>query len=511
MGAGASNVVSFKPGLKKGLVLGEVAVTVLFYQADPVLSRLSGYGKGSCVQLFIACANFSTTLELKRRIHGVTAIPVERMRLMLCGAVLRDEDRLPAEAFEQTQRTTDDADVFRARMFLSLLPLLEEPKPESIISVVSEVDEEEMKAALEAKAKAEEAVRKEAEIRAIREARTRALEEQLRLDHLHTPTNFDLGSDLEKIQCSAFVQVLKKAGFADEGAFAHITDDTLQEAGLWIPRKARVRIVALADSVKRRMEVSARTTGPGALADVEKTMVTGGNMVTRGIEGLEENFTTKAQVTKAFEKKVREERRAKKEAEDRARMAVVEEQKKREPKPHDYETLLLMQHIRWRCEKDEFDLPKHCYRPEAPTFCCQKHEAASIESRGAYIARLKDSNLMDLTAQTLAADSLKRGFVPREALKMIALTHLKRHEYALSEHEVEAVLADSLVSAAQQSRLGGWGREVERKENPLGVIPAPFYDGHRFIAALADLLAELDRVRFLSIERPFTVLPYPRK
>lgn len=505
-------MVGFKP--VKGLILGEVVVTVLLYQADPVLRHVSkgsggGSGKGR-VQLHIACPNFSTALELKQRIHGMTAIPIERMRLMLCGTVLRDGDRLPTEAFEQTQRTTDDADVFRARMFLSLLPVLDEPKPESIISVLSELDEEELKAAFEAKAKAEEVLRKEAEVMAIREARTKALEVQLLLDHVR-PANFDLGSDLEKIHCSAFVHALKKAGFADEGAFAHITDDTLQETGLWIPRKARVRIVALADSIKRRMEVSART-APGALVDVEKTMVTGGNMVTRGIEGLEENFTTKAQVTKAFQKKAREDRKTKNEAEDRTRLAVVEEQKKREPKPHECETLLLMQHIRWRCETDTFDdLPKHCFRPEPPKFCCKKHEVASIERRGTYISQLKERNLTDLTVQTLAADSLKRCFVPREALKMIALTHLKRHEYDLSEHEVELVLTNSLVSAAQQSRLGAWGREIERKDNPLGIIPAPFYDSRRFVAALADLMEEFDRLRFLSIERPFTMLPYPRK
>jgi hypothetical protein len=102
---------------------------------------------------------------------------------MLCGSALEDSDPVPTDAFEVTRQTTDDADVFRPRLFLTLKPALEDARPPSVVSEVSEVDEEELRLAAEARAAQEEAERHEAELLAIREARTRELEERLRAEH----------------------------------------------------------------------------------------------------------------------------------------------------------------------------------------------------------------------------------------------------------------------------------------------------------------------------------------
>lgn len=510
---GNANKTAFKPP-KRGTVLGEVSIQVLRYQAQET-ALLSGVSDRLHVTLPVG----ATGLQLKKRLHGMTNIPVVRIRLMFCGSVLEDGEAIPVDAFEETNKKSDDADVFRPRMFLTLKPVVEdETKPPSVVSEPSEVDEDELRLAAEAKAAADEAQRHEAELHAIREARTRELEEKLKAEHMR-PADFDLTSDLEKIGCSHFIIPLRKAGFADEGAFARITDDVLQEHGLWVPRKARVRIVALADSIGRRLEVRSRTK-PGALKEVERAMVTGGGkgkatakLNTRSVEGLDGNFTTKASVTRAFEQKKKDEQRAKVAELDRERQEAEAVVHKDDPRPLDAETRRLIAAIRWRCEEDEFGLPVHCYRPDPPRFCCAKHQEICLQRRTAFLKERTATNKTALEVAMAAADTFGKGVCSHVALRSAALAYLRRNDYLddVPETRVDQLLASSLLSAEEQSRLEAWASERVRMDCIVGRIPAPVYDGKAFAAALSDVLREVDDRRLLSIERTFTHLPYPRR
>ena len=509
---GNANVTAFKPP-KKGTVLGEVSVQVLRYQAQET-ALLSGVSDRLHVTLPVG----ATVLQLKQRLHGMTNIPVVRIRLMFCGSVLEDGGAVPVDAFEETNKTSDDADVFRARMFLTLKPVEkeEETKPPSVASEPSEMDEDELRLAAEAKAAADEAKRQEAELLAIREARTRELEERLKAEHMR-PADFDLTSDLEKIGCSHFITPLRKAGFADEGAFACITDDVLQEHGLWVPRKARVRIVALADSIGRRLEVRNRTK-LGALKEVERAMVTGGGkgkatakLNTRTIEGLSENFTTKASVTRAFEQQKKDEQRAKAAEQERERQEAEAAKHKDDPRPLDEATRRLIASIRWRCEEDEFGMPVHCYRPEPSRFCCAKHQEICLKRRSAFLKERTAANKTALEVAMASADTFGKGVCSRVALRSAAIAYLRRNDYLedVPETRVDDLLTSSLLSAEEQSRLEAWQGERVRMDCIVGRIPAPVYDGKAFAAALSEVLQGVDERRLLSIDRTFTHLPYP--
>ena len=512
MGGGAST--GFKPPAR-GVVLGEVSITVLKYQVDPLLAPL-----GASLHIAIPVGTTSVG-QLKLRVQGATGLPVARIRLMLCGAALDDAEPVPLEAFEDTKAATDDEAVFRPRLFLSLKPPVEEEaRPPSVASEASEVDEDELRLAAEAKAAADEAARAEAELHAIREARTRELEERLRAEHMR-PADFDLTSDLEKIGCAHFILPLRRAGFADEGAFASISDDVLQERGIWIPRKARVRIVALADSIKRRLEVRSHSR-PGALREVERAMVTasrggsrGQKINTRTVEGLDTNFTTKAAVTRAFEAKKKEEAKARQAELEQARAAAEVEAKKDEPREHDDATRRLIAAIHWRCTEDEFGLPIHCFRPEEPRFCCAKHQESSLQRRAEFLRQRAESNSTALAAAMAAADAFGKGVCSRAALRCAALSHLRREDYseaAVPAAEVDALLGACVVSGEEQRRLEGWGREAERADcGTVGRIPAPLFDARAFGLALAAMLRDADEVRYLAIQRPFSHLPYAPK
>ena len=64
---------------------------------------------------------------------------------------------------------------------------------------------------------------------------------------------FDLAADMEKINCSEYVNTLKDAGYWDEGAFSILTFEILRS--LHIPMRACQRIMPLAEAIKSRLEV----------------------------------------------------------------------------------------------------------------------------------------------------------------------------------------------------------------------------------------------------------------
>jgi len=295
--------------------LEEVAVNVLKHQDADAL-------KGVKDVLFLAVSTLTTVAELKQRLYGQTSIHASKIRLMLCGQVLSNLDFLPPEVFESSRKARDeDEDLFRPRIFMSILQaadssLLEDTKDEDEGTVISELDmgdaladdvdeEEKDEVALAAEREesqmlAEKMAADEAEARVIEERNTKAqeLEQQLLDMHKKKTKMFSLRKDLERIQCGHFFEALKEAGFDDEGCFAEIDHEQLLEKGLWIPRKARTRMVALANSLKTRIAASGRRKSVAkdkVNADMRASEKLHGHM----IEGIDEVLTNKKDINAA--------------------------------------------------------------------------------------------------------------------------------------------------------------------------------------------------------------------
>jgi len=475
--------------LPKDVRLCEIRVNVLKYQTS------EGLLEGVKDVLFLTIPVQYKVTALKEKIHGLTCVPYERIRLMFCGTVLSDADVVPEDAYELTTRVPDDEDVFRPHIFLTLSPVEEEEKPPSEASEPSEIDEEELAAELAMKAKLEAKRLKEEEVLAARMARVKELQEGVMAEH-EKDSEFVLDIDLEKIECSHFLDQLSEAGFEDEGAFACITDEVLREKGLWIPRKARVRIVALADSIKRRLEVAARGSS-SATADVNKMLKQKGEIHGRTIEGVEGNFTNKADVAKAFANKVKEEKLAAKEAAMRELERQEAERAKKEPKPHDAATKALIRHLRWINARDEFDCPINYYRPLPLVFCCKKHELEALERRKIFLKQRSETFFNDLTVRIANADKTKTNFVSRVALRVTGVEQLAKEGYSLPAEEIERLLDLCIMPSAEQNKLAAWGSTRERMAAPNGTIPIPWYDAKRYIASLLERFEDKDEQRFI--------------
>ena len=130
---------------------------------------------------------------------------------------------------------------------------------------------------------------------------------------------FELEKDLERIECAHFAPALKEAGFGSEGTFSEITDDMLQVHGLYIPKRSRVRIVALADSIKRRIDQRNNVQKTAALTMVNEEMRDGGKNMGRAIEGMSDGpVNNKNDVTNSLAGKEKQAREAEREANEKA-------------------------------------------------------------------------------------------------------------------------------------------------------------------------------------------------
>lgn len=491
-----------KPQVPKGLTIGEVAINVAQHQGDPLMTALKP-------TLFFAVPTNLKVKDLRHRVHGLTNIPTNRIRLMLCGEVLRDEEMVPELAYEVTKKLSEDDDLFKPRIFLSMMPVIEEVEDksdeESVISELSEeeISEEDQKALDELKAEREAAEKKEEEERLANERKAKDLEAMTHSAHHKKAKYFDLKKDLERIECAHFAPMLKEAGFKEEGVFSEITDEVLRSEGLYIPKRSRVRIVALADSIRRRIDQRNNKERSKILAEVNATMRNDGKNKGRAIEGMDDAVNNKADVNRMFAEKERKEREAAREArmEQQAAERRAYLRLHPEPKPHDEKLKNAIKLIRWKNERDEFDIPKNVLRVVPNTYCCKKHEKEVLERRGVFIQERRERIYDEVESAMRVADKSNSGFLRRELLRVVACTLFKNKGFAIEPAEVEKLLDDAQMEGADQMSVYSWvGRQKYRSEYPLGFMPVELYDLKYFGEKIVEMLNEFEFNRLIMRE-----------
>ena len=238
----------------------------------------------------------------------------------------------------------------------------------------------------------EEAEAEEARLKAEKEAYE--YERQLLADELQrkeeeaakallAKCNFHLQEELTKINCGVFFEAFASLGYNDEGAFSTLTDEDLKTR-MNVPRAARLRIAALIDAVRRRIEVIAHQKGITVAEQIEKKMLQesamgtlaldtgeegGGGEISKGIaevtgleldeedeavqEAADGYFVKKADVNRAWAKKAKLLNKKKKDLKQFDPLAVVDKAKKK----HSAEVQRKIDEIRRRCILDEFATP----------------------------------------------------------------------------------------------------------------------------------------------------------
>ncbi len=148
-------------------------------------------------------------------------------------------------------------------------------------------------------------------------AQEKALEEE----YTKRQSEFDLQRELEKIHCSKYLDRLVDMGFVDavsaynitllfvflylriyeipQGAFSHLTEEVLSGPGLWVARTARLRILALADALRRKDKKMREKIDIREKMESEMLENKGLNLIQmEGVDG--EQFRTKAEMRRAW-------------------------------------------------------------------------------------------------------------------------------------------------------------------------------------------------------------------
>ena len=485
--------LSKRPKVPKDLILGELAINVQQHQGDPLMLALKP-------TVFVTVPTAMKVSDLRFRLHGLTSIPTNRIRLMLCGEVLKDYETVPDWAYEVTKKVHEDDDLYKARIFLSMSPVLEDEEKEEVESVVSELSEysmdEDDKAALEKmNADREEAEKKEEEERIKNEKKAKELEALTHSRHHKKAKFFELEKDLERIECAHFAPALKEAGFGSEGTFSEITDDMLQVHGLYIPKRSRVRIVALADSIKRRIDQRNNVQKTAALTMVNEEMRDGGKNKGRAIEGMSDGpVNNKNDVNKFFAGKEKQAREAEREARMRRqaeehRQYLKDNPEMRETKPHDPHTAHAIKLIRWKNDRDEFDIPRNVMKVVPSVFCCKKHEKEVLEKRAVFVKERRERTLDEVNSAIRVADTGNTGFLRRELLRVVAVNLFESRKFSITDAEIEKLLDDCEMGGHYQEVVYQWiGREKYRVNNPLGFMPVTMHDTKYFSEKVVEML-----------------------
>lgn len=203
---------------------------------------------------------------VKRKIEGGRNIAVEDQRLVYRGRLLHDEDCVDESAFHDV-----DEDGFMNGIRL-VLPddgtYNADGSKYSSLTKLDEEDEEDAERALQAKLEAE---RLRAKLRQMRAQENAKFDKLLKAQRA-----FNLRDELARLECEQYADVLNARGFNEKGAFAQMTDEELAGPDLWIPKKWRRRIMALAEMYRQQheREDAGRTTTITKVQHASKTHYT---------------------------------------------------------------------------------------------------------------------------------------------------------------------------------------------------------------------------------------------
>lgn len=474
---------------KVDFIVGDLRINVLskYHGDDPALTNCPA-------TLHLTLPMNSTIYDLKRRVHGCTKIPVKRIRFIYCGDILTNDSGsvIPLDAFETTQKKSEDDDLFRSRIYLSLISS-EEDDSKSIESVSTDEYIRDQRRAIIA---IEETEREQnEELQRQRTERAKTMEEMQMAALLRRSKDlqaFNLKDDLHKIQCGEFFEVLYNSGYKDEGSFSCLTDGDLQQHGLWVPKKARFRILALADTIKRRIALYEKPKS-NHKAVVEEELLKNKAIHGISIDGIEGTMTKKKDVKAAWDKKIKAEQIKIKVHEDIMKRSVPDIPP---PRKHREDVQLLIDNIRRFGEKDEFGAPKSYDLIPTSKFCCEKHKNEVLELRKWYSQMKKLSNITGLKARLAKLDTRSNGFLSRESLRMVAIVMFQKLRYEPPLQQIERILDKSIMSAESLAKERGWYGRSERNSN-VSSIPGIKYDNITFAIMLVTMLEEYDVKRYL--------------
>ncbi len=367
---------------------------------------------GSKKAFFIMCPTNATIESLRDRLSGLCHTPSRLLYLHYCGKTLKDEEKIPKEAFEYITKAESDDEIFKSRIYLEITfdpndPDAPETAQRRLMRLQREREEEEAKVLAELKRQKEieeEArLKKEAELQKI----------ALKLEKKEKAARFDLKGQLEKIDCGLFYNMLRDAGFEDEGSFSHMVEEDLTEGAVYVPRLARIRILSLRDAILRKLEAIHKAKHGKAYEELSATM----NLRVRVVEGTGKQYKTKKEAQDAWIKQAADE--------EAARLYKLYGP---QPRKHATDIQEKIDQIRRDLEVDEYGIKtknSHLTIYDPSSFCCRMHKKNANDSRLKFLDSMVSGSLAELEVMVARSDTYHNGFISRENLISLGMNQLR--------------------------------------------------------------------------------------
>lgn len=295
----------------------------------------------------------------------------------------------------------------------------------------------------------------------------------------------------------------------------------MRESPLFIPRVARLRIMALADATRRRIFKDQEIEAATATSQLEAALVQGDRLKTKMVAGMEGEFTTKADMKKAWAMKLKEdekedkqmyqvqmrlhllwclschkERRVTCSCHRQEYLWAMQREYEQKHKVMPDEVYRRIREVAAQAERDDVDCLIHVHIPTDSHWCCDVHGEECLRVRDA-TTQLRSLNLQaDLQVAVDRIDFYSMGVVSRYQLELIVQQYTKklRLENAISDDTIRRLLDSCVMSEDEQQWQREWTSQVAR-ESPLTDLPLRAYSAQTFVTRTTELLLELELKR----------------
>jgi hypothetical protein len=254
-------------------------------------------------------------------------------------------------------------------------------------------------------------------------------EQQLQLEIARSIENFDIVKELQRIDCKQYAELFIQAGYSQRGAFAAVTDADLAGDPLYLHVSARKRILALAASTARAIELEY-----GGVKTVLQEVTANADKFT--LDGVT-YYTTKREMMAAVAQQQSGGASSVMTAAARRRKDSISNSKGALTKTVTAEQRALVTSI---ITAEQQPAVRPSFGHTHTEGCCSKHNYAREQCWPNMIAAWLKNAMFTVDASLRAADSSGTGFVPRHTLLSIIQQTLESNDLAYHETEAHCIL-----------------------------------------------------------------------
>lgn len=319
---------------------------------------------------------------------------------------------------------------------------------------------------------------------------------------------FRLERDMKKIDCEMYTEQLENWGYGDEGAFSEITEEDLSTLPLVIPRRVRVRIMNLADTIKRRLNEEDKIKSNTKYKMLETQMHEGGQLSKVSVDdGTGRVFNKKSDINKAFAQDEKEKKRlANLKRFGKIVEEVVDPDEVKHLKKHSEALAMKIATIRKDYKLDEDGIYENYLdrinrgRAFKTEYCCNKHRDLCEQNRTIQITERKVRNQLRVQLAVDRVPGVESGILPKHVAWQLGDQLLSAYgDYHLPSPSVYALLEQVTetcrMTSHNEDKVHWRLPDRDPRAARARVLSGEKFDSTVFVRIIVEVMETLDKER----------------